>query len=68
LSDEIEGHGGYKVLSDPEYLKFFGYGTLAEKPAAKKSSDAPAEAPIPPVEAPTTAAVPPAAVELQNGV
>lgn len=69
MSDDSDGLGGYKTLTDPEYQKLFGYGTMAEKPVAQKSSDAVAETPAPPIETAATAPVPPAAVvELQNGV
>jgi len=46
LSDDPEGKSGGNVLSDPEYLKFFGYGPLAKKPESK--AEASGEAPQPP--------------------
>lgn len=35
MCDDSEGLGVSKILSDPEYLKLFGYGPAAE--AAKKA-------------------------------
>ena len=64
LSDDPEGKSGGTVLSDPEYLKFFGYGPLAKK-AETKAEEAPVEAPQPLVDAPATAAVPPQPTTVQ---
>jgi len=59
LCDESEGLGVGKILSDPEYLKFFGYGPAAEK--QKKEDDEAKKAPAPAEEKP--AEEKPAAVE-----
>jgi hypothetical protein len=46
LSDDPEGKSGGNVLSDPEYLKLFGYGPSGKTPESK--AEASVEAPQPP--------------------
>ena len=43
MCDESEGLGVGKILSDPDYLKFFGYGPAAEQ---NKKEEGEAEAAV----------------------
>jgi len=39
VCDDSEGPGAAKVLNDPEYLKFFGYGSAAEAPKVQNGTE-----------------------------